>query len=201
MNRLSILLLATLVGILSGCDAPPATQQANRPPATVAIRTVSMDAWHRGVTAAQAGRNDEALAAYDRAIEADENNFHALADKGLLLSLEGRYAESESYLSRALAIAPDSIAVHYNCAIHHKLQGHLDRAADEFRIVLAAQPKHPWSLYGLATIYADRGETDPALDYLEQAVKADPATADAARTQEHFAAMRELPRFQTIVGE
>jgi len=159
-----------------------------------------MDAWHRGVTAAQSGRHDEALAAYTKAIDIDGRNFHALADKGLLLSLEGRYREGESYLTQALAIAPDSIAVHYNCAIHYKLQDRLDESAAEFRIVLAAQPQHAWSLYGLATICADRGDTEDALQYLEQAVAADAATADAARTQAHFDAMRDLPRFQAIVN-
>ncbi len=197
MNYLSVILSLCLVGALAGCQADVA---APPKPATVSIRTASMDAWHRGVTAAQAGRHDDALAAYTNAIDIDDRNFHALADKGLLLSLEGRYQEGESYLTRALAIAPDSIAVHYNCAIHYKLQDRLDEAADEFRFVLAAQPQHAWSLYGLATIAADRGDTEPALQYLAQAVAADAATAEAARTQAHFDGMRDLPRFRALVN-
>lgn len=199
MYMIRLLIFSLCICLLGGCQ-PQAPTASPAPPKTVPVRTASMDAWHRGVTAAQAGHRNEALAAYDRAIETDGNNFHALADKGLLLSMEGRYEEGESYLHRALAIAPDSIAVHYNYAIHWKLQQQLTKAADEFHIVLASEPHHPWSLYGLATIYADQGQTDIALDYLAQAVAAAPACADAARVQDHFAAMHDLPRFQHIVN-
>ena len=54
-------------------------------------------------------------------------------------------------------------------------------------------------MYGIATIYADRGETDPALDYLERAIAANPAVADAARAQDHFRSFHENARFQKLV--
>lgn len=47
--------------------------------------------------------------------------------------------------------------------------------------------------------YADRGETEPALNYLERAMAADPTVADAARSQDHFRLFHENARFQKLV--
>lgn len=184
--------------LLSGCG-----QEAADPakPATVTIAMTSMDAWHRGVTAYQAGKTNEAIAYYDKAIQADANNFHALSDKGIALALEGDYQGAKPYLMKALEIAPKSAAVHYNLAMYHKLQGHLDEALHEFETVLQTDPQNAWSLYGIATIHADRGNEKDALAYLARAIEADISVRDAARTQDHFAAYHDHPQFRQLVGE
>ncbi len=191
-----VLILSLAFLLFTGCGNET---EPSSPPATISISVQSMDLWHRGVSAFQTGDNAAAIAYYDRAIEADRNNFHAYADKGLALSLDGDYNEGEKYLHEAVEIAPDSPAVRYNMAMHYKLQGKNDAALAEFEKVLATESQHAWSLYGIATIYADRGDTETALAYLAKAVKAEPAVKETARTQDHFREFHDLPRFREIV--
>ena len=55
-------------------------------------------------------------------------------------------------------------------------------------------------LLWIATIYADRGDTGKALEFLKKAVELDPGIKSTAAGQEHFAAMRGMPEFQALVG-
>lgn len=197
MRNLVILLSCLL--LLSGCTSTQSNPPTKPSAETHSIAMASMDAWHRGVTAFQKGDTQHALAYYDQAIAKDANNFHAYADKGLLLSLEGDYAQGDAALQKALQIAPENAAVHYNLAMHYKLQGQLEKSLQEFTTVLQKEPKHTWSLYGIATIYADRGDDSKALDYLAQAIATDPQVRDTARTQDHFARFHDNARFRQLV--
>ena len=144
-----------------------------------------------------AGRRAETH--FTEAIKAAPQDYHAYADRGLVRALDERYEEARSDLTRASDLAPGMPTVEYNWAMYYKLQGQLDGAFAHFQNVLKKEPKNAWTLYGIATIYADRGETDPALDYLERAIAANPAVADAARAQDHFRSFHENARFQKLV--
>ena len=196
---MSYLLVILLCLCLSGCgqDAPPTappaatnTEQTAPPPST---------AWREGVTSMQAGDYAAAETHFTEAIKTAPQDYRAYADRGLVRALDTRYEEARNDLTRASDLAPGIPAVEYNWAMYYKLQGQLDDALTHFQNVLKKEPKNAWTLYGIATIYADRGETDPALDYLERAIAADPTVADAARSQDHFRSFHENARFQKLV--
>ena len=196
---MSYLLVILLCLCLSGCgqDAPPPAPTA----ATNAEQTIPQPptAWREGVTSMQAGDYAAAETHFTEAIKAAPQDYHAYADRGLVRALDERYEEARSDLTRASDLAPGMPTVEYNWAMYYKLQGQLDGAFAHFQNVLKKEPKNAWTLYGIATIYADRGETDPALDYLERAIAANPAVADAARAQDHFRSFHENARFQKLV--
>ncbi len=73
-------------------------------------------------------------------------------------------------------------------AMVYKLQGgRLNESKEWFERVLEKDPRNTWSVYGIATIYADQGGDDvKALDWLEQAIKIDPSVKAVAAEQDHF---------------
>ena len=60
---------------------------------------------------------------------------------------------------------------------------------------LEAHPGHAYIHYELACLHARAGRREEALDHLEQAVAADPKTAEYARTDEELESLRDDPRF------
>ncbi|MDU5216773.1 MAG: hypothetical protein E6193_05305 [Veillonella parvula] len=65
--------------------------------------------------------------------------------------------------------------------------------------VLEKDPSNTWSVYGIATIYADQGEDTKALDWLEKAIKIDPSVKSVAAEQDHFERFHNNGRFKTLV--
>ena len=66
--------------------------------------------------------------------------------------------------------------------------------------MLAVDPKNTWSLYGIATNYADKKDKANALSYLRQAMALDPQhVRPEAMQQDHFAWLRKDPDFLEIV--
>ena len=61
-------------------------------------------------------------------------------------------------------------------------------------------PSNTWSVYGIATIYADQGDDTKALDWLEKAIKIDPSVKAVAAEQDHFERFHNNTRFKTLVG-
>ena len=60
---------------------------------------------------------------------------------------------------------------------------------------LEAHPGHAYVHYELACLHARAGRREEALEHLEQAIAADPRTAEWARTDEDFDSLRDDPRF------
>ena len=69
-----------------------------------------------------------------------------------------------------------------------------------FEKVLEKDPSNTWSVYGIATIYADQGDDTKALDWLEKAIKIDPSVKAVAAEQDHFERFHNNMRFKTLVG-
>ncbi len=53
----------------------------------------------------QAGKQDEALALYERALAADPNSFDAHLAEGIVLDLMGRYSDARPHLARAIELS------------------------------------------------------------------------------------------------
>ncbi|MFF4291651.1 tetratricopeptide repeat protein, partial [Streptomyces sp. NPDC001633] len=69
----------------------------------------------RGDALRVTGRDEEALADYDRALELDPGYAYAYASRGVSLSNLGRHEEGLADLDRALALQPD-----YPWALEHR---------------------------------------------------------------------------------
>ena len=79
-----------------------------------------------------------------------------------------------------LEVDPKSMEAHYRLGLAFVEIGEGDYAFEEFQKALKSQPDHAPSLHGMGIIYLRfRNNVEVATDYLNQAIKADPAYAPA----------------------
>ena len=77
----------------------------------------------------------------------------------------------------------------------HLREGRYDDARKVLLDGLEARPGTPPLLYDLACVEALAGESDKALELLNEAVAADDRFREYAQTDEDFASIRDDPRF------
>jgi len=101
--------------------------------------------------------------------------FHKALGK---LMLEKRvYALALYHLGEAGRLAPGDAGVMVGLAEVYQAQGQLDRAQDEYRRALVADPASELATLGLAQLYLKRNEQDKALDLLKKTAVANPRSS------------------------
>ena len=103
-----------------------------------------------GVLAAEEGNPEQALTAFDRALELDPLQPDALYRRGLTLRRLGREAEAERDYERALELRPTHADAHHNLGFLLAKRGEQARAEQHFRAALRAQPEHAFAAQELA---------------------------------------------------
>lgn len=213
MKYAALFLASALV--LSGCapeepSAPSAAPQlAVKSSAPVPVPTkavppaipeASASLSREALAAYGAGDSARALALCEKALAASKSNYEALALKGLLTAFDSSPEEGAALIGRALALYPDYVQGAYDMAMALKLGGHYEESISYFQRVLAADPQNVWSLYGIATNYADLHDREHALRYLREALRLDrAAVAPEAATQDHFQWLHGDPEFDALV--
>ena len=126
------------------------------------------------------GRNEEALAFFQRYHQMVPGDFLGLAHIGSCLSAMGRYQEAESYLRRAVA-GIDDPQTHYNLGLLLSITNRPTEAIAEYEKALARDPMHADARLNMATALARQGKTEQASRELTRLVDQDPDNA-VART-------------------
>ncbi|MGI0066747.1 MAG: tetratricopeptide repeat protein, partial [Nitrosotalea sp.] len=96
--------------------------------------TVDHNSWHdAGNENAKNGNNDDALVAYDKALEIDPNHISAWNNKGIILSRLKRFEESVGCYDKAIEINPQYANAWYNKAnaLRNFAQSLVDKANDD----------------------------------------------------------------------
>lgn len=116
-----------------------------------------------------------ALSSYDQALAMAPRNADAHYNRGIVLQALERHAEAVAAYDRALAITPDMTAALINRANSlRRLIRHAEAMAD-YRRVLELRPGNAMALGNLGKTLGEIGRRAEALDYLDQAIAADPA--------------------------
>lgn len=122
-----------------------------------------------GVILRNLGRQDEAIAMFEKAAEVAPRNSIPLANLWWThLTFRKDPISAEAAARRVVALAPE-IAVH-----HHWLgyalaaQGRFDEAVEAYKKVLSLEPQHPWGLPNIAYILLAAGRAEEAVLYFEQ---------------------------------
>ena len=95
---------------------------------------------HVGRCARAAGRTDEALASFQRAIQLQPSRADVLANLAQALAVCGRQTEAAAAIERACAMAPANPVVCFRAGGLCERAGRLQQARDYYAQALAAQP-------------------------------------------------------------
>jgi tetratricopeptide (TPR) repeat protein len=154
-----VLIVATLVACGSS-KKPAATRAA--------------DAVQKGLAAHVAGRVDEALAEYDKALKIEPNNTFALYNIGLIAQTRGDMAEAEKRYRAVLAIDPKFTSALFNLAIVRDGAGAPKEAIALYRRALQVTPNDANTHLNLGFALREVGQTADGDKELATAVRLDP---------------------------
>jgi protein O-GlcNAc transferase len=113
-----------------------------------------------------AGRLDEALTAYGRALELAPEDLPALVHVGEIHLLQGRPEEGEAALRKALAVAPEDAAINALLGQAALERGDFREAVDRLEEALRAAPGANRLHYPLSRAYRGLGQEEQAAGHL-----------------------------------
>ncbi len=122
----------------------------------------------QGLLEHRAGRYEQAVALYRRAIELDPANLYAHRNMGVTLQDLGRAEESLSSYKRALAIKPDSAETYNNLGIAYASVGELDQAFEAYHQAISLNPDFLFTYHNLAILCEQTNRLDEAAEVAGQ---------------------------------
>jgi predicted O-linked N-acetylglucosamine transferase (SPINDLY family) len=111
---------------------------------------------------------------YRQVLRANPDEANALHLLGMVVQHLGRYEEAVDLLHRAIAVAPQAAAFHYNLGWLQKRREKPEEAQASFEQALRLQPAFAEALDGLASALKDQGRVDEAIVFLHRAIAAKP---------------------------
>ncbi len=126
-----------------------------------------------------AGRVDDAIVHYQRAIALKPGFADGHYNLGLALDGKGRTDEAIPHYEEALKIRPDYAKAHNNLGYALFQKGRVVEALDHYRKALEIQPDNARALNNMGLALMQQGRIDEAVAHYEKAVAADPAYAKA----------------------
>ena len=125
----------------------------------------------------KAGRNEEAIAEWEKALELNPESDKAHNNVGLLLVGAGKFQEAVAHFERTLKINPEYPAAHSNLGVALAGAGKLDEAIAEFEKALAVDPDSAEAHNNLAQVLAGKGDLDQAIAHFGKALAVVPDSA------------------------
>jgi len=173
------------------------------------------------------GRHQDAVAMYRKAIELDPLSAAIWQNLGATLTNSREYPAAYDAFRHALALLPADPFNKFNLALLQLVDGKAQDAlataqgisADAFRLPSVAMAEHTLgntkasqqaldqligteaadAAYQIADVYAWRGETDKAFEWLERAYRQRDGGLAQLKTDPLFAALRTDPRFKAML--
>jgi tetratricopeptide (TPR) repeat protein/DNA-binding CsgD family transcriptional regulator len=139
---------------------------------TTAVSLDQMNPYMHGLHASllrRAGDHEQALSAYDRALELSPLLLRALIERGELLIAMDRFQEAAEVLTRAVESNPDSIHAKVSRGLALCGSGHPLKGIADFDEVLQSDRFHLQALQGRALALAALGNTATALEAAQMA--------------------------------
>ncbi len=135
-------------------------------------------AYFLGVVQRRSGRPEAAIAAFER-IPADHKEYaNARTQIAAIYERSGEYDRALAEVRAAAAATPSRELDLYEATLRSKA-GDFDGAVRDLEGLLAESPEDDELLYNLGVVYGEAKRTDEALDYMEQALTANPDNASA----------------------
>jgi tetratricopeptide (TPR) repeat protein len=108
--------------------------------------------FRRGVALCQAGKFDDALAAWQQVLRVQPDNPYALANTGIVYTEQGRWSEARDMFIRVLGLQPENAEAHYGLGMADAQLGNYPGAVAAWENTLRLQPGNTDARYNLALI-------------------------------------------------
>jgi len=123
---------------------------------------------------ASAGKTDEAIEHYQKAIDCDPKRAEAYYNLGNVLQRRGGLDQAVMLYGKALEINPQYADAHNNLGEALRRQGKIDEAIAHYRAVLELETQAPSTHYNLGLAYAAQGKTREALAEWRKSLRQQP---------------------------
>lgn len=137
----------------------------------------------RGNSCLQSGRVEEALRAYDRAIELNPDQLESHFNRGNVLLRLQRQSEALAAFERAIAISPELAMAHYNRATLLSAAGRVDEARRGYQRTLELDPNFMQARFNLGTLLLAQGDLPQALACMDAVIAHAPKVPQAHLTR------------------
>jgi superkiller protein 3 len=124
-------------------------------------------------------RQEEAVAAYRKALELDSNLFEARLNLGILLMQLNNPRAALEHLEKAAALKPDQVRAHLYYGRALAQTGQPDGAEKQYQTVLRLDPKLAIAQYDLGQLYLEQKRYQEALGAFQKASELDPTLSQA----------------------
>lgn len=135
----------------------------------------STEAWQNlAETLIKAGRNEEAVEAYEQLLELDPDHWEYLVGLARSYRASGQHEQGIDRLERAVALAPAEPQPRRYLADAYFLDGRMAEAAVAFEQILETTPGDIEARFGLALAYDAQGKRSDAIRELQTLIEIDP---------------------------
>lgn len=154
----------------------PVDLQANQLPLSSGSISNSQEAsaWvDKGNTLEVQSKHDEAIQAYDKAIEIDSKYAPAWTGKGLSLNMLGKYDEAINCFDKSIDIAPDNVDAWRWKGTTLGNSGKYDEAIKAYDRAIEIDPRNASIWAGKAEAFDKQGKYDEAIKAYDKAIEVD----------------------------
>jgi tetratricopeptide (TPR) repeat protein len=118
----------------------------------------------------------------------------------LKLANAGNFLKALEILDEAFKIDPNDELSLVNKGVILSQIGKYNEAIEIYDSILKNNPKLSSVYYNKASCFSLLGKIDEALDLLEKAIQIRPAFIETLKKDEEFSVLKNLPRFQNLIG-
>jgi tetratricopeptide (TPR) repeat protein len=149
---------------------------------------------HLGKALLESGRDSEALARLQRAIQCQPPFVPAFQELGILLSSMRRLDEAEAVLKRGLEAEPTSVELLLDLGTFYIVRVDAKNAKIAFARALANAPRNPRALHGIGVALLFEGEIERAVERFRQVLAIQPNTSARSSTSHTACCSSGAPR-------
>ncbi len=117
------------------------------------------------------GKLNEAVVAFDKAIEKDPKNIYLLNNKAAVLESLGKFEEALKLYEKAVKINPEDPDLWNNMAFSLSQAGKYEEAVKAYEKALELRPDYPNAWYGKALNLSQAGDYEEALKPMKKFLK------------------------------